>query len=115
MIFLDRSASPAGDGPVPAANAQISHMDVVGPVTIVQKDQVGMGDNGSYEKTENKVYLVGHVSLSQGTNVVRGDRLTYDLATGNADVQGDHVISLFTPGAGGIDPTQHPAAPKKTH
>ncbi len=69
---------------------------------MVSKDQIGTGDRGSYDKAENKVYLTGNVTLTQGENVVKGDRLVYDVTTGMATVQGGaaqggRVRSTFTP------------------
>ena len=85
-------------------------MDAAGPVTIIQNDQVGIGDSAIYDKVENKVYLIGHVSLSQGTNITTGDKLTYDLTTSQAQVEGGRVQSIFTPGTGDIDaPKDKPA------
>ena len=43
-------------------------------MTVTQLDQVGTGDNGVYDKIDNKVYLFGNVVLSQGTNVTKGER-----------------------------------------
>ena len=79
-------------------------------MTIVSKDQVGTGDNGAYDRAENKISLIGHVSLSQGGNVIKGgaeSRLVYDLTTGRAQIVGG-VSSLFTPGSGGDLPDVFP-------
>ena len=75
-------------------------MEAAGPVTVIQKDQVGTGDSGIYDKTENKVYLIGNVTLSQGPNVTKGDKLTYDMEKGTAVVEGERVKGLFIPGSG---------------
>ncbi len=109
---------PAAGAPVAAADAKapapgvpnasgnsVRRMEAEGPVTITQKDQVGTGDRGWYEKAENKVYLIGNVTLSQGPNVAKGEKLVYDLTTGQAQIVG-RVTSLFTPGQGGDDPTK---------
>ena len=52
----------------------------------MSKTQVATGDNGSYDKAEDKVWLIGHVTLSDGQNVTKGDKLTYDLKNGQATV-----------------------------
>ena len=70
----------------PARTPGIKHLDAAGPVTVVSKTQVATGDNGSYDKAEDKVWLIGHVTLSDGQNVTKGDKLTYDLKTGLATV-----------------------------
>jgi lipopolysaccharide export system protein LptA len=103
-IFLDRTTS-SGAGAAPATGtepgtaSQVRRMEATGGVTITQKDQVGTGDRGSYDKGENKVYLFGNVTLSQGPNVTTGDKLTYDLTSGQAVVEGGRVKSLFVPGS----------------
>lgn len=70
----------------PAADAGVKRLEAKGPVTVISKTQVATGDNGSYDKTEGKVYLIGHVTLSDGQNVTKGDKLTYDLKSGEATV-----------------------------
>ena len=75
-------AAPAAAGVGPGQGSSVRHMDAVGPVTMISKDQVGTGDSATYDKGEDKVYLYGNVTLSQGTNVTQGDRLIYDMATG---------------------------------
>ena len=89
----------AGAGPV-GGNTSVKRMEAAGPVTVINKDQVGTGDNGIYDKLANKIYLNGHVALSQCANVTKGDTLTYDLSTSQAVVSG-HVASVFTPGSSG--------------
>lgn len=101
VIFLTPKATNGGDeatGPSsgPASSTDVRRIEAAGPVTLISKDQVGTGDNGLYEKSENKVYLNGNVTLSQNGNVTKGDRLTYDLKTSQAVVSG-HVRSMFVP------------------
>lgn len=87
----------------PATNDRVKHIDADGPVTLVSKGGIGAGDRASYDKADNKVYLTGNVTLTQGDNVIKGERLVYDVATGQATVQGGgaqggRVRSVFTPG-----------------
>lgn len=130
-IFLlkqDAAETPAKGGEGAAAlaaagsgSSSVRHMDAKGPVTLISKDQVGTGDNGTYDKGENKVTLTGNVTLSQGTNVTKGDRLVYDLTSGQAQVFSGQtygrVKSLFTPGSAGPDDAGAPTKKKvpKTH
>ncbi|WP_457797767.1 lipopolysaccharide transport periplasmic protein LptA [Methylocystis sp. S23] len=100
-IFLE------GKGPAPAgatSNDRVKHIEADGPVTLVSKDQIGTGDHGSYDKAENKVYLSGNVTLTQGENIVKGERLVYDVTSGVASIQGGgaqggRVRSTFMPGS----------------
>lgn len=109
-IFLSKEgrrtekAADPGEGPAPAANTAIERMEVAGPVTLISKDEVGTGDNGSYDKAANKITLTGNVTLTQATNVIRGDKLVYDMTSGQAQVSSGQtqgrVRSVFTPGSG---------------
>jgi lipopolysaccharide export system protein LptA len=107
-IFMETSsqaqAKPAAAA-APAARADASsrlkHMDCAGPVNVRSKTQTATADSGAYDKGRNEVVLSGHVVLTDGRNVTRGDRLVYDLATGQAAVQGgaSRVHGLFLPGS----------------
>jgi lipopolysaccharide export system protein LptA len=84
----DAPVAAAAGGEAPgAATSQVKHMDAAGPVTVVSKTQVATGDRGVYDKAENKVWLIGNVTLTDGGNVTKGDKLTYDLTTGQAVVE----------------------------
>ena len=116
-VYLDRSPSPSpGSSPAPAAAAQapadgqqppsqnsgIKRLEAAGPVTVVSKTQVATGDSGVYDKGQDKVFLNGHVTLSDGQNVTKGDRLTYDLKSGQATIdtaggKAARVHGQFTP------------------
>ena len=67
--------------------AMSSRLDAAGPVTVISKTQVATGDRGCLRQGENKVWLNGNVTLSDSGNVTKGDKLTYDLATGQATVE----------------------------
>ena len=115
VLFLTPKDAAAQAG-VPSSSSEIRRMDAAGPVTIVSKDQIGTGDSGVYEKSENKVYLIGNVTLTQGPNVTKGDQLSYDLNTNRAAVTG-RVRSMFLPtgGTGGAKeprPAMPEGAPK---
>ena len=104
-ILMEKSGTapkPAGDsGGQAAANTGMRHMDCAGPVSVVSKTQTATGDSGAYDKAQNTVTLTGHVVLSDGANVTKGESLTYDLSTGQASMQGhgSRVRGLFVPGS----------------
>ena len=83
------------------ASSRLKHMDCAGPVNVRSKTQTATADSGAYDKGRNEVVLTGHVVLTDGRNVTKGDRLVYDLATGQAAVQGgaSRVHGLFLPGS----------------
>jgi lipopolysaccharide export system protein LptA len=113
----ENAAAAGASAAAPGAGSSVKHMDAKGPVTLVSKDQIGTGDNGSYDKDENKVTLTGNVTLSQGTNVTKGDKLVYDLTTGQAQVFSGQtygrVKSIFTPGSGAPGAPGDAPAPAK--
>ena len=96
----------------PLTNSQVRHMDAAGPVTVTSKDQIGRGDKGVYDKTQNRVFLIGNVSLSRGDNVARGNRLVYDLDSGHAQITGG-VRSFFKPPAKGAEASARGRAVQK--
>lgn len=114
----DAGAAPGPDAaPGAMGSASITRLEAIGPVTVISKTQVATGDTATYDETQRKVWLNGHVTLSDGANVTKGDKLVYDLATGRATVDtaaaGGRVHGLFVPGSTG-DPTASDAAnPKK--
>lgn len=95
-----------GQSSTPSSTSQVRRMEATGPVTLVSKDQVGTGNAGVYDKQLDTVVLTGNVTLSQGPNVTQGDRLEYDLKTGQARVTGSHVRSMFLPSSSNDQPQQ---------
>ena len=92
-VFLDHAPAsqagakqPADSQSGPAADSGVKHLEATGPVTVISKTQVATSDSASYDKAEDKVWLIGHVTLSDGQNVTKGDKLTYDLKSGQATV-----------------------------
>ena len=110
-IFMEKAgapdAAPAADPAKSGAggtSSHVKHLDAAGPVTVISKTQVATGDRASFDKAQNKVWLLGNVTLSDSGNVTKGDKLTYDLTTGQATVDtgaAGRVKGLFMPGSGG--------------
>jgi lipopolysaccharide export system protein LptA len=98
VIYLTPKEAGESSG-APSSSSQVRRMEAAGPVTVISKDQIGTGDSGVYEKSENKIYLTGNVTLSQGPNVTKGDKLVYDLTSNQAAVTG-RVKSMFLPNNG---------------
>jgi lipopolysaccharide export system protein LptA len=111
-IMFDRKNSTAKTSGQNSTNSNLRWMKGQGPITIVNKDQVGVGDSLEYDKLKDKFFLKGNVSLSQGENITKGDELVYDLQTGQAVVSvasGKRVKSRLVPG----DKTSQPGPPQK--
>ena len=73
--------------PGPGGSSQISRLEARGGVTVTQKDQTATGDTGLFDMKSNTVTLTGNVVVSQGRNVLRGERLVVDLTTGVSRVE----------------------------
>ncbi|AWM85289.1 LptA/OstA family protein [Microvirga sp. 17 mud 1-3] len=98
-----QNSGPAAPG---ADDSAIKKIDCKGPVTIVSKTQVATGDNASFDRVANKIYLTGNAALSDGPNVTRGERVVYDLNSGIANIEtkpGGRVRALFVPGSGNAE------------
>ena len=101
------AAGQAGRETAPAnplgGDSAIRKINCKGPVTIVSKTQVATGDNAEFDRTRNKVLLIGNAALNDGPNVMRGERVAYDLNTGIANLegggQGGRVRALIVPGS----------------
>jgi lipopolysaccharide export system protein LptA len=121
-VLLDRAptsgaaSQPPNGQSSPGTDSGVKHLDAAGPVTVISKTQVATGDSGSYDKAEDKVWLIGHVTLSDGQNVTKGDKLTYDLKNGEAIVDTSaktgRVHGQFVPKSN-ADAAKPSAAPTK--
>ncbi len=88
-------------------------------MVVTQKDQVVTGESAVFDTKTNLVTMVGGVILTQGKNVLRGDRLLVDMTTGVSRVESDNgkVQGLFQssgqggPAIPGAAPPASPAGP----
>ena len=106
----------ADAAPAPSAeSSSVSHLDCAGPVTVLSKTQTATGDSAVYDKPQNKIWIFGHVTLSDRGNVTKGDKLTYDLTSGQATVDtggtSGRVKGLFLPGSSDDTAAAKPKAP----
>jgi lipopolysaccharide export system protein LptA len=125
VVFYDSTpapgapaAAPAGNSkaaaksaaPIPAAtpgpggSSSIRRLEAKGSVVVTQKDQVVTGETAVFDTKTNLVTMLGGVVLTQGKNVLRGDRLMVDMTTGVSRVESDsgRVQGLFqSSGQGG--------------
>jgi lipopolysaccharide export system protein LptA len=99
VVFYDddtKGAKSADSGP-----KQIRRIEAKGGVTVTQKEQNAAGDSGIFDMRANTVTLVGNVIVTQGTNVLRGQRLFVDLGSGRTTLDSGpgRVEGLFQPTA----------------
>jgi len=106
-----QAAAPKAAAPGLGGNQSIKRVEAKGDVLVTQKDQTAKGDNGIYDIKTNSITLIGNVVVTQGQNVLRGERMVVDLASGVTRVESKasgRVEGMFNPGAA-PSPTPPPA------
>jgi lipopolysaccharide export system protein LptA len=84
--------------PGPGGRQSIRRLEARGGVIVTTKDQTATGDTGIFEMKTNTVTLTGKpVVITQGPNILKGERLVVDLTTSFARVEG-RVTGLFSTG-----------------
>jgi lipopolysaccharide export system protein LptA len=73
--------------PGPKGAQDIRRIEAHGGVTVVTKDQNASGDLGVYDLQSKTITLTGKVIVTQGQNVIHGERVVVDTVTGNARVE----------------------------
>ncbi len=64
----------------------VSKIDVEGRVFLSTPKETARGEKGIYNVDKKNVTLEDSVVLTQGQNIVKGDRLYYDLVTGKSEL-----------------------------
>ena len=105
----------AAAGPAPKQQQTIKRLVANGDVIVVQKEQTATGNSGVYDIRTSTITLTGNVTLTQGPNVVRGERLSVNVKSGVSRMEegkGGQVRAMFqsgpsqpgTPQSGGLFP-----------
>jgi lipopolysaccharide export system protein LptA len=114
VVFYEQDAQ-TGDGktlqaasPGPGGSQRIKRLEARGGVIVTQKDQTATGELGVFDMRSNTVTLTGNpVVMTQGQNILRGDRLVVDLTSGVSRVEagknGQGRVQMLLPSASGSD------------
>jgi lipopolysaccharide export system protein LptA len=81
-----------------------SRLEATGNVYFVTPDQTIRGDRATYDTASGVIVVTGDVILTQGENVMTGGRLTYNIRTEAARIEGgsaDRVQGVFYPESSG--------------
>lgn len=137
VVFYDgNEAAPGAPKPAKVAapaqaplggSSSIRRLEAKGNVIVTQKDQIVTGETAIYDTKSNLVTMLGSVVLTQGPNVLRGDRLLVDMTSGVSRVESDsgRVQGLFQssgqqsggnsllPGMGGKSAPKKDSAPAR--
>lgn len=83
-VFYAGSGSSGSEG---AVQQRISRLEAEGGVFVTSKDQTAKGDAASFDMNKEIMEMTGReVVLSQGPNVVVGNKLVVNLKTGQANL-----------------------------
>ncbi len=83
----------------PGQNQEIARLVAYGRVLVTAEGQAATGDRGFVDMQGRTMEIAGNVTLTQGANVVTGDRLVVDLDNGKARVESQsRVRVLLSPG-----------------
>lgn len=82
----DSSGDKASDDPT--MMNKIDHIEMEGDVRIVQREKLATSDKAVFYHQEQKVLLIGHPSVTQGRDTVKGRLITLYLAEGKSVVEG---------------------------
>lgn len=100
--FTDKTAENGSAGAGEAAD--IASIAADGKVQITTRTQTVTSDWALFEAAEHTITIGGNVVLSQGKNVIKGDRLVIDTVTGRSRLEnetdlatGGRVRGLFVP------------------
>jgi lipopolysaccharide export system protein LptA len=88
-------------GTLPGAGS-FTRIEASGKVYVNSGQQTATGDKAVVDMVGKLVTLTGNVVLSQGPNVITGNKLTWDMTTGRARVDqtpGARIRGIFTPGS----------------
>lgn len=99
-----RQKVPATKSQQKSESAQrIKRLIAIGGVIVTAKEQRAVGDKGTFDMATNIVVLDGNVVVTQGQNVMNGDKLTVNLTSGTSKLDGvkqqgtQRVKGVFVP------------------
>jgi len=84
-------------GRVTEGSPQVSRLDASGGVTVTRPDQRARSQYAVYDLNRRVITMLGGVSLAQNGNTVNGGRLTINLDTGRATIDGSSIGTTRAP------------------
>ncbi|RYD58854.1 MAG: OstA family protein [Sphingomonadales bacterium] len=89
-------------GQIENGSPQVSRLDASGGVTVSRPDQTARSQYAIYDINRRVITMVGGVTLRQGSNNVSGGRLSINLDTGRATIDGSGVSGGSGTGGTGV-------------
>ncbi|TXC72570.1 OstA family protein [Sphingomonas ginsenosidivorax] len=91
MTLNSARMTVAYTGEVVGGNPQVSRLDASGGVTVKRPDQTARSQYAIYDLNRRIITMLGAVTLTQAGNTVNGGRLTMNLDSGRAVIDGSSV------------------------
>ena len=88
-------------GQVLNGSPQVTRFDAAGDVVVVRPGQTARSQYAIYDLNKHLITMLGGVSLTQGGDTINGGRLTLNLDTGRAVVDGSAVAGAAPTGTPG--------------
>ncbi len=122
VVFYDQEGNKAkaakpmqAANPGPGGEQKIRRLEARGSVVVTSKEQTATGQLGIFDMPTNTVTLTGDVVMTQGQNVLRGDKLVVNLSSGVSRVESaqggrGRVQGLFIPSDGGKPGSKAPGS-----
>ena len=88
-------------GEITNGSPEVSRLDASGGVTVTRPDQSARAQYAVYDLDRRVITMINGVTLRQGPNVVSGGRLSINLDTGRATIDGSGVAGS-APSASGV-------------
>lgn len=101
MTLAAARMTVAYTGQVVDGSPQVSRLDASGGVTVTRPDQTARSQYAIYDLDRRVVTMLGAVTLLEGGNTVNGGRLTINLDTGRAVIDGAAVSNDSATGTTG--------------
>ncbi len=106
MTLNSARMTVAYTGEVVGGNPQVSRLDASGGVTVRRPDQTARSQYAIYDLNRRVITMLGAVTLTQAGNTVNGGRLTMNLDTGRAVIDGSSVAGSSGAAGGATGVTQ---------
>lgn len=89
VFYADRATASDAEASSPQpGGGSIDRLRARGEVIITNGAETARSNNADYDVAGGEILLTGDVILLQGENVIKGERLRIDLATGQARIEG---------------------------
>lgn len=102
-MTLDASrVTVAYTGEILDGSPQVSRLDAAGGVTVTRPEQKARAQYAVYDLNRRIITMIGAVTLNQGGNVINGGRLSINLDTGRAVIDGSAAGGMTTAPGGTV-------------